>query len=67
MNRDQRSLANRLAAAAEKAGEEQKRLDRIVDPRAAAQRHGNKPSKGAEIDAQLAEEDAQTLKGVNCL
>ena len=32
------------------------------DPTLAAKEHGNAPSKGARIDAELAEEDRKTLE-----
>lgn len=37
------------------------------DPTLAAKEHGNDPSRGAEIDAELAEDDRRTLekKGIS--
>ncbi|CZT24987.1 uncharacterized protein RCC_10716 [Ramularia collo-cygni] len=67
--KDERSIANRLAHA-EKDGldnESGKNLsedDKLAqqDATAPAKAHGNKPSKGAEIDQQLREEEEELLK-----
>jgi len=69
-SKDSRSLSNNLAAAvqyekAEEEAEEQRRT--VPDPLEPAQRHGNKPSRGAEIDAELKAEDEAILqkKGIS--
>ena len=41
--------------------EEQERLSK-KDPTAPAKAHGNKPSRGAEIDAELMRDDEERLK-----
>ncbi|KAL0634260.1 hypothetical protein Q9L58_006797 [Maublancomyces gigas] len=63
-SKDQRSIANRLGAA-----ELLNRSHRddtsghwsMPDPRAPALMHGNEPSKGAKIDAELQAEDEATM------
>jgi hypothetical protein len=61
MVEDQRSIANRLAAAEKK---EHERTDDTgtEDPRAPALKHGNEPSRGAKIDAELQAEDEAELE-----
>lgn len=65
-SKDQRSIANKLAA--EEQGKHQKKEDNMEemrsksDPRKPAEMHGNQPSKGAIIDAQLKAEDEAQLK-----
>ncbi|KAG5944578.1 hypothetical protein E4U60_005846 [Claviceps pazoutovae] len=62
--KDQRSIANRLAAE-EKQGEPQDDPETAAlkkDPTLPAKMHGNKPSRGAEIDAQIAAEEEEELK-----
>ncbi|GAA5957191.1 hypothetical protein JCM21900_004673 [Sporobolomyces salmonicolor] len=60
---DERSIANRLAAAS-KADEEEKKAEKEggAAPTAAARAHGNEPSKGAKIDEELQKEEEQELK-----
>ncbi|KIK61385.1 hypothetical protein GYMLUDRAFT_225061 [Collybiopsis luxurians FD-317 M1] len=63
-SKDERSLGNRLAAA-EKFGLDNtsnKEKDTITDPLKPAQMHGNEPSRGAQIDAELQREDEETLR-----
>ncbi|KAI5795606.1 hypothetical protein EDC01DRAFT_787698 [Geopyxis carbonaria] len=59
--KDQRSIKNRLAAEEKK---EKTRDDHSekTDPRAAALSHGNEPSKGAKIDAQIQMEEEEELE-----
>ncbi|KAI9750867.1 MAG: hypothetical protein M4579_006273 [Chaenotheca gracillima] len=65
-SKDERSIANKL-------GREEKRLNESApedpettaskkDPTLPAKNHGNEPSKGAKIDAELAEEEQETLR-----
>jgi hypothetical protein len=61
---DQRSLANRLEAAQKEEEEKDKDTPEVAamkeDPTAPARMHGNEPSRGAKIDAQIqAEEEAE--------
>ncbi|KAJ3542704.1 hypothetical protein NM688_g5945 [Phlebia brevispora] len=60
--KDQRSLSNR----AELETRDQEREDHTrlykMDPTAPAQAHGNKPSRGAEVDAELQQDDELRLK-----
>lgn len=61
---DQRSIANRIEAAqAEEAAKDQDPPEVAAlkeDPTAPARMHGNEPSRGAKIDAQIqAEEEAE--------
>ncbi|KAK4125314.1 hypothetical protein N657DRAFT_644179 [Parathielavia appendiculata] len=61
-SKDQRSLANR--AAAEKSSEAEESQETALhkkDPTLPANQHGNKPSRGADIDAELQAEDKAIL------
>lgn len=51
-----------MSVQAEKEEEEREQEDSRRDPREAAERHGNKPSRGAEIDAELKHDDELRLK-----
>ncbi|KAK4117680.1 hypothetical protein N656DRAFT_764844 [Canariomyces notabilis] len=64
-SKDQRSLSNR--AAAEKSSEKQESQSEETamykkDPTLPAKSHGNTPSKGAQIDAEIQAEEEQQLK-----
>ncbi|KAK0372264.1 hypothetical protein CLIM01_10376 [Colletotrichum limetticola] len=66
-SKDERSIANRLAAEEKKnkEGDEEESLETRLgkeDATLPAKLHGNKPSRGAEIDKQLQEEDELRLK-----
>merc|ERR1711939_839632 len=65
--KDERSIGNRLAAA-EPQNDDQSRKNLSKEDKAAqkdatlpAQMHGNEPSKGAKIDKELADEEAEIL------
>ncbi|KAF7593301.1 hypothetical protein BBP40_011680 [Aspergillus hancockii] len=69
-SKDERSIANKLAAR-EKQPDPSHHHNNDVDPEAAvsqknptlpAKLHGNEPSKGAKIDRELQEEDEQRLR-----
>ncbi|TKA55920.1 hypothetical protein B0A53_01619 [Rhodotorula sp. CCFEE 5036] len=57
---DERSIANRLAAA-EKADKEDDNAGNAYAGVGAAEAHGNKPSRGAQIDAELQKEEEELL------
>ncbi|RSM03188.1 hypothetical protein CEP52_007513 [Fusarium oligoseptatum] len=60
-SKDERSIANRLAAEEEPSDDiETQRLKK--DPTLPARAHGNEPSRGAKIDAQLQAEEEEELK-----
>ncbi|RSL73221.1 hypothetical protein CEP54_000543 [Fusarium duplospermum] len=65
-SKDERSIANRLAAEEQQKREEPnddietQRLKK--DPTLPARAHGNEPSRGAKIDAQLQAEEEEELK-----
>ncbi|OJJ51045.1 hypothetical protein ASPZODRAFT_127041 [Penicilliopsis zonata CBS 506.65] len=68
-SKDQRSIANKLAAQETKPHKERQHQDFNAeaeitkrDPTLPAKIHGNTPSKGAQIDKQLQEEDEQRLR-----
>ena len=64
LRRDQRSLGNRAALETrdqEREEQEEQSMSRR-DPTAPAKAHGNKPSRGAEIDAELQAEDEEMLR-----
>jgi len=57
-SKDQRSIANRLAAASQ----EHDKPSESMRPTEVARSHGNEPSKGAKIDEELQKEDEEYLK-----
>ncbi|KAI7977149.1 hypothetical protein EIK77_005354 [Talaromyces pinophilus] len=64
---DERSIANRLAREEQRSAKNEQPYDPEVelskkDPTAPAKLHGNNPSKGAQIDAELKAEDEQRLR-----
>ncbi|KDQ62962.1 hypothetical protein JAAARDRAFT_28945 [Jaapia argillacea MUCL 33604] len=61
-SKDERTIANRLAQAEKVAADERQRSKRVDDPLAPAQAHGNEPSKGAKIDAELQAEEEEYLR-----
>ena len=69
--RDSRSLGNRAAAEKVMESKEQQKSAREQlyerDPTAVARDHGNKPSRGAEVDAELKRDDELRMqeKGID--
>ncbi|KAK7460798.1 hypothetical protein VKT23_008727 [Stygiomarasmius scandens] len=63
-SKDQRSIANRLGAAGSHNfdNESNKPQNTIEDPMEPARSHGNEPSRGAKIDAELKAEEEDLLK-----
>ncbi|OLN86561.1 hypothetical protein CCHL11_08541 [Colletotrichum chlorophyti] len=66
-SKDERSIANRLAAEEKKDHQRDEDSDAQTrqlkkDPTLPAKMHGNEPSKGAKIDAELQAEDEERLK-----
>ncbi|KAF3400880.1 hypothetical protein DPV78_005736 [Talaromyces pinophilus] len=64
---DERSIANRLAREEQRSAKNEQPYDPEAelskkDPTAPAKLHGNNPSKGAQIDAELKAEDEQRLR-----
>ena len=61
--KDERSIANTLAAKEKADKEEEKREKEAANakPTDAARAHGNEPSRGAKIDEQLQNEEEQEL------
>ncbi|KAM3512126.1 hypothetical protein MY11210_004190 [Beauveria gryllotalpidicola] len=62
--KDQRSIANRLAAETQATEDkEDPKVTRMKeDPTAPAREHGNEPSRGAKIDAQILEAEQAELE-----
>ncbi|TQW00324.1 hypothetical protein V2A60_001420 [Cordyceps javanica] len=62
--KDQRSIANRLAAEtqASEEGDDPATARMKADPTAPARENGNEPSRGAKIDAQIQEEEQAELE-----
>ncbi|ROV88891.1 hypothetical protein VSDG_08923 [Cytospora chrysosperma] len=63
-SKDQRSIANRLAAEERKdenAGDSKETALSKEDPTLPAKSHGNAPSKGAKIDAEIQAEEEATI------
>jgi hypothetical protein len=61
-SRDDRSLAERLESIREHEKLKEENAQRVTDPLAPARAHGNEPSRGAQIDAELLAEEAEILK-----
>ncbi|CAM1501828.1 Fc.00g038120.m01.CDS01 [Cosmosporella sp. VM-42] len=64
-SKDQRSIANRLAAEEQRketTGDDAETKQLKKDPTLPAKMHGNEPSKGAKIDAELQAEDEERLR-----
>ncbi|TCD69963.1 hypothetical protein EIP91_005552 [Steccherinum ochraceum] len=62
-SKDERSLANKLAAATSQEEKVDESIARMqADPTAPARSHGNEPSRGAKIDAQIQEEENEELR-----
>ena len=63
MARDNRTLSNRQASAEKTAQIEEANPNprEIEDPLKAAKSHGNAPSRGAKIDAQIQQEEEEEL------
>lgn len=64
---DERSIANKLEREKKRENEDDNKLseeDRAaqIDPTLPAKLHGNEPSKGAKIDAELQREEEEELK-----
>jgi hypothetical protein len=64
MRRDERPLANKAAAshAQEREKDEEAASHTITDPLAPARSHGNEPSHGAKVDAQIQQEEEEELR-----
>ncbi|KAK4232256.1 hypothetical protein QBC38DRAFT_463567 [Podospora fimiseda] len=63
--KDSRSLANRAAAERQASDSPQESLETKLgkmDPTLPAKMHGNKPSRGAQIDAELQAEDEAAIR-----
>ncbi|OAA71408.1 hypothetical protein ISF_01959 [Cordyceps fumosorosea ARSEF 2679] len=62
--KDQRSIANRLAAEtrASEEGDVPETARMKEDPTAPAREHGNEPSRGAKIDAKIQQEEQAELE-----
>ena len=65
-NRDERGIGKKITALYTRAHQfimsNPPRADPKVDPLGPATSHGNEPSKGAKIDAELKREDEELLK-----
>ncbi|KAF3939791.1 hypothetical protein ABW19_dt0200628 [Dactylella cylindrospora] len=64
-SKDERSIGNRLAEASMRNAKEDDTTNEssktIKDPLAPAKAHGNEPSRGAKIDAELQREDEEYI------
>ncbi|CRG83851.1 hypothetical protein PISL3812_01207 [Talaromyces islandicus] len=66
-SKDERSIANRLAREEQREQKHEQSVDQQAelskkDPTLPAKVHGNNPSKGAQIDADLQAQDEQRLR-----
>ncbi|KAL8924572.1 MAG: hypothetical protein Q9172_002606 [Xanthocarpia lactea] len=63
---DERSIANKLAREEKRQNESEpiskEARDSQVDPTLPAKNHGNEPSKGAKIDAEIKQEEEEMLR-----
>ncbi|PPQ90001.1 hypothetical protein CVT25_009641 [Psilocybe cyanescens] len=66
-SKDERSIANRLAAAEknERLSDQHADAKTVTDPLEPARAHGNEPSRGAKIDAELQREEEELLRKKN--
>ena len=68
MSEDQRSIANRVAAAEpqndDTSGKDKSAETKAgeVDPTLPARMHGNEPSRGAKIDKKIEDEEAEIIR-----
>ncbi|KAL0952027.1 hypothetical protein HGRIS_008672 [Hohenbuehelia grisea] len=63
-SKDNRTLANRKEATEKAQHEEEVNPNprEVVDPLKPAQKHGNEPSRGAKIDAEIKEQEEEELR-----
>ncbi|KAK0717136.1 hypothetical protein B0T26DRAFT_596638, partial [Lasiosphaeria miniovina] len=63
-SKDQRSIANRLAAAESSTEPRDSKETAMLkeDPTVPARAHGNEPSRGAKIDAQIQADEEEELE-----
>ncbi|KAI9821771.1 MAG: hypothetical protein M1827_002352 [Pycnora praestabilis] len=65
-SKDERSIANKLAREEKRQNEPEAEAQEVTeskkDPTLPAKNHGNEPSKGAKIDAELQNEEEEYLK-----
>ncbi|EGN93711.1 hypothetical protein SERLA73DRAFT_189445 [Serpula lacrymans var. lacrymans S7.3] len=63
-SKDERSIGNRLAAASKHSRDTSTgdAPDSSTDPLAPARAHGNEPSRGAQVDAELQREDEEEMQ-----
>lgn len=65
-SKDERSIANKLAREGKRSQEDEPKSEETKllqeDPTLPAKSHGNKPSRGAEIDAEIKAEEEEMLK-----
>ncbi len=64
VRRDNRNLNNRAKqeATEERQAEIEDRQKTVTNPLEPAKRHGNEPSRGAQVDAELQAEDEEMLR-----
>ncbi|KXN93168.1 hypothetical protein AN958_00092, partial [Leucoagaricus sp. SymC.cos] len=60
--RDERTISNKLSAEEQRERKIDESRRTVNDPLKPATDHGNKPSRGAQIDAELQKEDEETLR-----
>ncbi|KAL8829214.1 MAG: hypothetical protein Q9191_002138 [Dirinaria sp. TL-2023a] len=65
-SKDERSIANKLAREEKRQSEPEPQgketRESKIDPTLPAKNHGNEPSKGAKIDAEIQQEEEEILK-----
>ena len=60
--RDERTIFNKLNAEVQREHRMEENRQTVKDPLKPATDHGNKPSRGAMVDAQLQNEDQEILR-----
>jgi len=65
-SKDERSIANKLAREEKRENEPEEESEEVKalkkDPTAPAKMHGNEPSRGAKIDAEIQQEEEEELR-----
>lgn len=61
-SKDERSIANKLAAASKEEKEGNSGTEKHFRPTDIARSHGNEPSKGAKIDEELERDEEEYLR-----
>jgi len=61
-SKDERTNPNKIAQAEKAATEEDENSKTVTDPLAPARAHGNEPSHGAKVDAEIMKDEEEELR-----